>query len=82
MLVLTRKQDESIMIGDEIEITVLELHENHVRLGVSAPREIPVHRKEIYIAIQEENILAASPGRDVGPLEGLLRKGSDPKTSS
>ena len=82
MLVLTRKQDESIMIGDEIEITVLEIHENHIRLGVSAPREIPVHRKEIYIAIQEENILAASPGKDVGPLEGLLRKGPDPKISS
>ncbi|MHC4636218.1 MAG: carbon storage regulator CsrA [Planctomycetota bacterium] len=48
MLVLTRKKDESIIIGDNIEITVTEVSGNRVRLGINAPKEIIVHRKEIY----------------------------------
>jgi carbon storage regulator len=59
MLVLTRKEDESIMIGDNIEIKVLELRENQVKLGIEAPRSIPVHRKEIYLSIKSENEEAA-----------------------
>jgi carbon storage regulator len=59
MLVLTRKEDESIMIGDSIEIKVLELRENQVKLGIEAPRSIPVHRKEVYLSIKNENEEAA-----------------------
>ncbi len=55
MLVLTRKEDESIMIGDNIEIKVLELRENQVKIGIEAPRSIPVHRKEVYLSIKAEN---------------------------
>ncbi len=52
MLVLSRKKDESIMIGDEIKITVVDVRGDKVRLGITAPRETPVHREEIYDSIQ------------------------------
>ena len=55
MLALTRKKNESIMIGDNIEIKILEIVGDKVRLGIEAPREIAIHRKEIYLQIQEEN---------------------------
>lgn len=60
MLVLTRREDESIMIGDEIEVKVLNIKENQVKLGIVAPRVVAVHRREVYLAIQEENAQAAS----------------------
>ncbi|OYT70171.1 MAG: carbon storage regulator [Armatimonadetes bacterium JP3_11] len=59
MLVLTRKVNQSIMIGDEIEVIVLEVRGEQVRLGIKAPRNVTVHRREIYEAIQKENLLAA-----------------------
>jgi carbon storage regulator len=59
MLVLTRKRDESIMVGDDIEVKVLEVKENQVKLGIDAPRAVAVHRREVYLAIQEENAQAA-----------------------
>jgi carbon storage regulator len=54
MLVLTRKSNQSIMIGDEIEITVLSIMGEKVRIGIQAPRDIPVFRKEVYLEIQAE----------------------------
>jgi len=54
MLVLSRQKDESIVIGDNIEITIVDVRGDKVRLGINAPREISVHRKEIYEAIQRE----------------------------
>ncbi len=60
MLILSRTVEESIVIGDSIEITVLEVKGDRVRLGISAPRSLPVHRKEIYEAIEAENRRAAS----------------------
>lgn len=55
MLVLTRKRDESIIIGDSIKVTVVDVRGDRVKLGIEAPRSIPVHREEIYKEIQEEN---------------------------
>jgi carbon storage regulator len=54
VLVLTRKAGQSIAIGDDIEITLLEIDGGKVRLGIQAPRSVPVHRMEIYLAINEE----------------------------
>ena len=65
MLILTRKKGESIVIGDDIEITVLELEEDQVRIGINAPKNISVHRKEIYLEIQAENKRAAEIGKDL-----------------
>jgi carbon storage regulator len=60
MLILNRKKDESIKIGDDIEIKVLSIEGNQVRIGIDAPTNMEIHRKEIYLAIQEENEAAAS----------------------
>ncbi len=54
MLVLTLKKNESIIIGDSIKLTVLEIRGDKVRLGIEAPKEIPVHRQEVYEAIQRD----------------------------
>ena len=54
MLVLSRQRDESIIIGDNIVITVVDIRGDKVRLGIDAPKEIPVHRQEVYDAIQKE----------------------------
>ena len=54
MLVLTRKSNQSIMIGDEIEISVLSVMGDKVRIGIQAPRSVPVYRREVYVAIQRE----------------------------
>ena len=55
MLVLTRKLQQSIVIGDELEVVVLEIRGEQVRIGIKAPKNVTVHRKEIYDQIQEEN---------------------------
>jgi carbon storage regulator len=61
MLVLSRQRDETIMIGDDITVTVVDIRGDKVRLGISAPKEISVHRKEVYDAIRAENREAAAP---------------------
>ncbi len=55
MLVLTRKLNESIMIGNDIEITILAVEGEQIKLGINAPKQVEIHRKEIYLAIQQEN---------------------------
>ncbi len=60
MLVLTRRLNQSIKIGDDIEITVVEVRGDQVRLGVNAPRDVSVHRKEVYLQIQQENRAASA----------------------
>lgn len=62
MLVLSRQRDESIMIGDNVQITIVDIRGDKVRLGIVAPNEIAVHRKEVYDAIQRENKRAAQVG--------------------
>lgn len=58
MLVLSRGRDESIMVGDNVEITIVEIRGDKVRLGIDAPKEVPVHRREVYDAIKRDKQLA------------------------
>lgn len=69
MLVLTRRANQSIMIGSDVVVTVLEVHGEQVRIGIKAPRSVTVHREELYHAIQQANKAAASP--TPAALEGL-----------
>jgi carbon storage regulator len=59
MLVLSRKKGESIIIDDQIEITIVSIEGESIKLGIKAPKSISVHRQEVYLAIQEENKLAS-----------------------
>jgi carbon storage regulator len=72
MLILARRIGESIMIGDQIEVSVVDIKGDQAKLGISAPRAVPVFRREVYRAIQEENRRAAeaAPG-SLPRLEGL-----------
>lgn len=76
MLVLTRKLDESIQIGDNIEIKVLGIDGDQIKLGIAAPKSVDIHRKEIYIDILEQNNAAANLSTD---LLGLLGNQVDKK---
>lgn len=62
MLALSRKKDESIIINNEIEITVLDIKGDQVKLGIVAPKSVPVYRKEIYVDIKKANEAAAADG--------------------
>ena len=64
MLVLARKVGQQIVIGEEIEITVLEVRGEQVRLGINAPRSIAVHRKELLVQVADENVQAASASKE------------------
>ena len=72
MLVLTRKSNQSIMIGDDVEVSVLSIMGEKVRIGIQAPRDIPVFRKEVYLEIQQENIAAGPSARS--EVDEALRK--------
>ena len=65
MLVLTRKTGEAIQIGDDIEITVISIAGDQVKIGISASKNVDIHRKEIYLSIQEENNQAAEVSLDL-----------------
>jgi len=68
MLVLSRQRDETIMIGDEVEITIVDIRGDKVRLGISAPAHVPVHRKEVYDAIRREKEASGNGSKGPGPL--------------
>ncbi len=62
MLVLSRKKDQAIMIGDNIELTIIDVQGDQVRIGINAPKNVSIYRKELFLEIQEENKRAASNG--------------------
>ncbi len=62
VLVLTRKKDQTIMLNDDIEITVLDIQGDQVRIGINAPRNVSIHRKEVFLEIQQENRKASQVG--------------------
>ena len=70
MLALTRKKGESIILNNDIEISVLELRGDQVKIGINAPKEVPVYRKEVYLQIQKEN--AASSPDSFAAIRGIL----------
>jgi carbon storage regulator len=77
MLVLSRQRDETIMIGDEIEITVVDIRGDKVRLGITAPTSIAVHRKEVYEAIRRENEHAARLNGDIQMIDKTIQPGPE-----
>lgn len=72
MLALARKVNESIMLGNDIEIILLEIKGDQVKIGISAPKSVPIYRKEIYLQIQEENKQAAGQEIDVEALKNAF----------
>jgi carbon storage regulator len=82
MLVLARRLNESIMIGDDIEVVVIEIKGDQIKLGIKAPKKVTVHRKEIYQEIEQQNIASASPTFDessLRDLSDLFTKKKDPE---
>jgi len=71
MLVLSRKKDQAIMIGDNIELTIIEIQGDQVRIGINAPKNVSIFRKELFLEIQEENKKAASSG--IVELDSILK---------
>ena len=78
MLVLTRKSNQSIMIGDDIEVSVLSIMGEKVRVGIQAPRDIPVFRKEVYLEIQQERAKAMAGSNVRAEVDQALRKLREP----
>lgn len=72
MLALARKINQSIVIGNDIEITLLEIKGDQIKLGINAPKSIPIYRKEIYDQIQAENKKAAQANVDINSLKNLF----------
>lgn len=81
MLVLSRQRDETIMIGDDVQITIVDIRGDKVRLGITAPTKVAVHRKEVYDAIKAENERAAQiAGGDLGAVRSVLSQPLRPRT--
>lgn len=75
MLVLTRKAGESVVIGDEVVVRVLEVRGDVVRVGIDAPRDVQVHRQEVYEAVREANIAASTASEEaITALQGIVRR--------
>lgn len=71
MLALSRKKNEALIINNNVEITILEVKGDQVKIGIEAPREVPVYRKEVYLQIQEANASAADVAATMEALKGL-----------
>lgn len=72
MLVLSRKKDQSLMIGNDIELTIIDIQGDQVKIGLKAPKNVSIYRKELYLEIQEENRKAAAAG--IVELDSILKK--------
>ena len=72
MLALSRKENECVMIGNDIEVTILEIKSDQVKLGIKAPRSVSIYREEIYLQIQQANREAAEAKKPAGSLEQLF----------
>ena len=79
MLVLSRQRDETIMIGDDVEITIVDIRGEKVRLGINAPAHVPVHRKEVYDAIKREKLAAAQGTGEEPRVESLANRRKPPE---
>jgi len=77
MLILARKVNESINIGDQVEISVVDIRGDQVKIGIKAPREVKIYRHEVYEAIQQENRAAAAASTDLPALESMLIRPKD-----
>ena len=73
MLALSRKKGESIVVGNDIEITILEIQGEQVKIGISAPKAVPIYRKEIYVQIQEANKEAAESTVSIEDMKKIFR---------
>ena len=76
MLALARKINQSIIIGNDIEVTILEIKGDQIKIGINAPKSVPIYRKEIYMQIQDENKKAADEAVDVNALKNLFSSNS------
>jgi carbon storage regulator len=82
MLVLTRKKGQSLMIGHDIEISIIDIQGDQVRIGINAPKNITIHRKEIYEEIRKENLSAiVSKNTDIQALNEKFKKKGDSSSS-
>ncbi len=72
MLVLSRKKDQSLMIGNDIELTIIDIQGDQVKIGLKAPKNVSIYRKELYLEIQEENKKAATV--DIVGLDSIFKK--------
>ena len=74
MLALSRKKDEAIIINDDVEVTVIEIKGDQVKLGITAPKSVPIYRKEVYVQIKDANKEAAEQKIDMAALNKLFTK--------
>jgi carbon storage regulator len=83
MLVLTRRAGESIVIGNDVTVTVLEVRGDQIRLGIDAPKDVPIHREEVYVQVQQENRGAvASAARAADLLRGARPRPAPAQTQN
>ena len=84
MLVLSRKKEESIVLGDSIIVTIIDIKSDHIRIGIDAPRDVAIYRKEIYDQIQKQNLEAAKAPTDNMAFDALanLLPGGPPSTKN
>jgi carbon storage regulator len=74
MLILARKTDEKILIGEDIKLTIIEIHGDQVKIGIEAPKNVKVFRQEVFDAIQKENKAAAAGSETLDTLSRLLKR--------